>query len=196
MARETPGKGSQRHRQAVGPIRGTRPRRRTMPPELDLDDLDLIRSELAQIVKATRWPLSPRIQALKRVLAKLDPNPVPPEPLPAPKAQPASKLPHHEDPETVGTRTTLRAGKAPIGAPRWTAVDGRATRSGGKLSRRPRAYRLKNLLCYISGILPPSATGVPPASLSPRATREGSTNRMLPRAAANSTARRALSSVA
>jgi hypothetical protein len=56
-------------------------------PRIDLDDAD--KAALVELLKATiaadRFPMSPRIRALKGTLDKLEPPTPAAEPLPAPK---------------------------------------------------------------------------------------------------------------
>jgi hypothetical protein len=52
--------------------------------DLSSDEADALVKELDGIVRNDRYPLSPRIQTLRAVLAKLRPEPVR-EPLPEPK---------------------------------------------------------------------------------------------------------------
>ncbi len=54
-------------------------------PELDDTDKAIVAELLRETIAADRYPLSPRIRALQRVLDKLDPPSPTAEPLPAPK---------------------------------------------------------------------------------------------------------------
>jgi hypothetical protein len=48
--------------------------------DLDDDERDVLIQALRSIIGADRFPLSPRIRALRRILAKLEQSPAPPEP--------------------------------------------------------------------------------------------------------------------
>ena len=58
-----------------------------MPPlDLTPEEHNELRKAVRAMIRADKYPLSPRIQALKRVLAKLDPGTA--QPLPAPAGKP------------------------------------------------------------------------------------------------------------
>ena len=50
--------------------------------DLTAEEREAVLRELRQVIEYDRYPLSPRVQALKRALDKLDPPPPRPEPLP------------------------------------------------------------------------------------------------------------------
>jgi len=54
-------------------------------PELDDADKAILAELLRETIERDRFPLSPRVRALKRVLDKLDPPRRASEPLPPPK---------------------------------------------------------------------------------------------------------------
>jgi hypothetical protein len=56
-----------------------------MPPDLTDDDKAALVELLREMVAADRFPMSPRIRSLKRILDQLDPPAPRPEPLPPPK---------------------------------------------------------------------------------------------------------------
>jgi hypothetical protein len=53
-------------------------------PDLTEDDKAVLVDLLRDTIERDRFPLSPRIKSLKAILAKLDPLPPRPEPLPKP----------------------------------------------------------------------------------------------------------------
>jgi len=71
-------------------------RNQPMPAPLELDEAE--RAALVALLRAqiknTRWPLAPRMKALRAILDKLEPPPPRPEPFPRPKppAQPSALL--------------------------------------------------------------------------------------------------------
>jgi len=56
-----------------------------MAAELNDDDKAILATLLRETINADRFPLSPRVRALQRVLDKLDPPAPRPELMPAPK---------------------------------------------------------------------------------------------------------------
>jgi hypothetical protein len=56
-----------------------------MPPALSDAEKAALAALLKETIAADRFPLSPRIRALKRILDKLEPPPPSPEPFPPPK---------------------------------------------------------------------------------------------------------------
>src|SRR5271155_5333911 len=90
---------------------------------------------LRETIERDRFPLSPRIRALKRILDKLEPLPAAPEPFPPP-CSPR----RHRPRQTIALQhrcPTVRAGRAsaglrPAGCAPYPAAT-RAPRSGGNL---------------------------------------------------------------
>jgi hypothetical protein len=56
-----------------------------MPPDLSDADKAALVALLKATIAADRFPRSPRIRALRRILDKLEPPPLGPEPIPPPK---------------------------------------------------------------------------------------------------------------